>query len=440
MAAMAFIREYMAYSKIATSATTLATHCDSEGLIKRETRYDNAATTPASLYLKRDIDTTMSIAWQKKQLQLNITTHHVKSHQDTKNPGKPLTWPETLNVEADAIATQFLRHHQPQNSMIPLSPCPIYLCHQGQIYTGNERDILFYTLPREEFRTYLQMRNKWPADTTDSINWEVYSATMKNTPSNERKFRLKTVIRWLPTSKRLKYAGVDTDECAACKNQEDFDHVWQCPTRSAWRTTILNAVRAYLTTNHTDPTITTEIIKGMESYLHNTEPPQSQQNAIGWRQFFCNLQHKSFTKRQSEFSGADSPENNSTQWEIGLHKLIWQHIRQAWEIRNELIHNNSESHNSPRIRHRIQNEVRDLYKQAMDVSYKNRQIFRYDLNEMINFPTAALKAWVTNARPAIKRCIDTHKTNTRKGQKEIRSFLTQQTHNDPVAERNTAQC
>ena len=69
-----------------------------------------------------DIDLQLQLENSLDLLQnehyITIDTNHVMGHQDTKK-GKKLTWPETLNIEADRLASESEYAPKPPANHLP---------------------------------------------------------------------------------------------------------------------------------------------------------------------------------------------------------------------------------------------------------------------------------------------------------------------------------
>jgi hypothetical protein len=101
----------------------------------------------------------MTLREVREGLPFQLSSRHVKSHQDDKRDFADLTRPVQLNVLADHRATAVLdelRAARQTTEFYPLPACRGYLCDASGHITSRKIRTLRTELPEYELRVYLQ--------------------------------------------------------------------------------------------------------------------------------------------------------------------------------------------------------------------------------------------------------------------------------------------
>lgn len=176
--------------------------------------------------------------WYTIQDWKGFQINHVKGHRDTHAPAETLSLEAILNLEADALAGQYLRRY----------PAPHHKCH---LFTHTHAHLhldgrtITYRYPRSirnaesdmAMVSYLNGKYAWEEDTFAMINWNVHGKTIRS-QSRRKTHTIKFVHDILPTN-RIQHRWTNpqqSDKCALCQRAEETrDHLMQCEHAAEWR-------------------------------------------------------------------------------------------------------------------------------------------------------------------------------------------------------------
>ena len=85
----------------------------------------------------------------------------------------------------------------------------------------------------------------------------------------------------------------------------------------------------------------------------------------------------------------------------GLMDTIWTKLREAWDHRNELLHQPTDSANFTKERATLIQRTKKIYEQAANVSRTDQSIFNIPIEDRLKLPDPMLLQWVQNTEPAI---------------------------------------
>lgn len=132
--------------------------------------------------------------WHTVKEWSGLTIEHVKGHQDTVTPAESLSLEATLNVDADALAGQYLQHH----------PTPHYKCHlfphthahlhlDGHTITNQHALRICNADSDANMIRYLKDKYNWDEEATFTlINWNVHGKA--NRSQRHQKTHIKSFL------------------------------------------------------------------------------------------------------------------------------------------------------------------------------------------------------------------------------------------------------
>ena len=197
-------------------------------------------------------DIAKAIMETREELQIRMSTAHVKGHQDRgKAKRKGLSRQAQFNIMADAIAnraTQMTRGTPDQDVMITLPTAKIYIIDtsgpEQRVITGQERRTLLYRHLSRQYYEYLQQRWQWSHETMAAIAWTSREQAIKSLTPAMQIFVTKGSIGWLATNHKLhQWKETTVNTCPKCREVETNDHLWMCHKRKTYRDEVLGHLR-----------------------------------------------------------------------------------------------------------------------------------------------------------------------------------------------------
>ncbi len=110
----------------------------------------------------------------------------------------------------------------------PLPEFPV-LYHDGTPVARIPKQ-LKETIAVKEYKAFMCKKFDWSSATWDSIDWEIFKATLKQRPGHSVSLQ-KYLHGWLPVAQLVQHYGPDEITlCPDCHGQERQDHVLRCPS------------------------------------------------------------------------------------------------------------------------------------------------------------------------------------------------------------------
>ena len=132
--------------------------CDSKVAIRKVTQYDDHFSTTRRC--RPDYDVESAIKFIVEESRLKITWSWVKGHAKNKKTAAEMTWQETMNDEADTLATA--ARSLPERSVTPQRPDQIISVSQnGKALNGRLSQEIRYQCTANDLRSYWSTRYNW---------------------------------------------------------------------------------------------------------------------------------------------------------------------------------------------------------------------------------------------------------------------------------------
>ena len=149
--------------------------------------------------------------------------------------------------------------------------------------------------------------------------------------------------------------------CPICNEpDEDIMHVMTCrsPSASELRETQLQELQLWLRSRHTDPTITSFVIKGLRSWfrdpygdepLHYCPDPSTfraltSQLDLGWVALLCGYITNDMTNEQHKYFQNSRRKTHGNTWAKQLSLKLWAITYNLWKHRNQILHETDAVH------------------------------------------------------------------------------------------------
>ena len=250
-----------------------------------------------------DWDLTSSIVTAALTMK-GVELQYIQGHQDRTCEYEHLPLLAQLNVDADAMATQYQRNHgQSRPQVLLTDTAGVCLIIPEGSATKKYAHTIRYQAAAPALRQHIMERNKWTDHTFQTINWPAHGSALRER-IDKRTHLTKLVHGILPTGKVLHRKNMLRNQCPACQQcMEDWQHIMRCnsPARQTWRDSTTKAIQDKCTILSTRPALEKALIHGITGWLQSDDdtfyldPMQyhtdvrqavSQQNKIGWHHIF----------------------------------------------------------------------------------------------------------------------------------------------------------
>ena len=209
LSATRFLARINEFARNQTTAVPVTIVCDNLSMVRNvnrllpllestHTQFSNNDQHPTLVTMQPEWNVLHEI-WQTVKDWNGLQINHVKGHQVNNVPAETLSLEARMNIEADALAGQYLRRH----------PAPHYKCHlfaHAHLHL-DDQTITYKQLLRirnaesdVDMVNYLKSKYAWDDLTFDMINWRVHGKTIRS--QRHRKTHItKLVHDILPTNR-----------------------------------------------------------------------------------------------------------------------------------------------------------------------------------------------------------------------------------------------
>ena len=340
----------------------------------------------------------------------------VKGHQDKEKAYDRLTLAAQLNVDADKLAGDFMNDYPDKDyaTVHVLPSSGIQLNLPAGTITYNVKKELSWARTTEPMKQYMIKKYNWEEDTFEDIEWEAHRRAVNR--FHKRRITLNKYLgRCLPVGKvvhrrdPIRYRA----SCASCPEEcEEYDHVFQCPSRHEWRKKFLRGLRSKLEELDTELGLSEMVYAGIKGALTGVNPafPQELRNvaaaqeAIGWDHLFKGRMSKQWVERQAEYLGATATtKNNSMTWATSVIAYFFTHWFKVWDERNLDRHGRDYQERSNKLKDTAHREMAHLYTFEMYMPNNMRWIFGTPLEECLQWPLFRMRSWISNWETIIEK-------------------------------------
>jgi hypothetical protein len=325
---------------------------------------------------------------------------HVKGHQDRTVPLHKLSWPATLNIHADKLATDAMDHHRTRLTNIDVTNNPIRLQVNNKIITSNELDILRWRWREFELQEYLESRFHITKHELHTINWAAIHLARKKLPQTLIPFSVKLMIQWLPVGTRMAKYGNNMTMCYFCNDEEDFDHLFCCTKKRHQQSLFTEELDNELKRIGTANAIRVALLNGIKDWIAKTTTRNTdismtdairQQGAVGWHRTICGLFGNKWAKLQEH----SEPTRMGDSWQASVCSFMIRKAHDFWTERNSAMYDHDQKDKITREETEIISQVQHLYARQSEMShYDVQDIFVVPIEKRLTFAGATNKAWI----------------------------------------------
>ena len=360
---------------------------------------------------------------RRKIKQNKLQVYHVKGHQENKK--KNLTWAERLNTEADKLARE--AYTKPQTcGYLPTGYEILLYINGNRITTKISKEILrAATTP--DLRDYYTKKYKWTDESLDQMDWNAQHEAILTFPGKTQRMLHKHMHGWLPTGKQMHRRHNIVNKCPYCQKPEDENHMINCTGQQHEKDIFKKYMTQRLKMMQTEDNLRKTIITYLftRNGLITNEDPWikkiiTAQNKIGrymmWRGFITQ-QWGDYMEHYYR-KGAFEKQYSGTTWAKRLVTYIFTYDVEAWQRRNNKMHQDHK-HENPHRDKLIQN-IRDKYRRYEHKPEVLPCLYKHKLRTLLQKKTKYLLRW--NDLINEMENIEAVKKKRRAGQ-DIRKYL-----------------
>ena len=402
-------------------------YCDNQEAVDRSNSTDLPHLTD---YILHDYDLHCAIKQTRKK-RPTCKTIWIKGHQDDHSNTADLPYPTRLNIETDALATQY---HE-RNPHYLETPPTIHLYYNNHPVTWDYTKCVRFIATEEPLREHILTKHpEWNATTFKTIAWKAIRRASKRLPQHNQTRITKLQHRWIPTRKRMQDRDNSIDgRCPNCNTRqyETEDHIMRCPNEeiSSARELALVELTIAMSRVETPPDITHAIMYGIEKWIEQERnrrnptpilwPPtnyrydpvkhrhiadafESQCN-IGWDEM---IRGRISTKwgdiMQKHYHTTKAPRAlNRETWENMMISNLWTIFDNTWKARNGLLHGKNDTETRELLNTKLNKSIQDMYKyDRHTISPYDRRLLQTPLTTILHKNTAYKQAWLKSIQTA----------------------------------------
>jgi hypothetical protein len=370
-----------------------------------------------------DFDLEIAIQNTLTALPIAIKLHHVRSHQDRKQPRiHLLSWEAQLNIICDRLAGRQLETCELNPVVDPNPFCNAYVTAGNESVTGHVRNSLLDAASQPIITSYLSRRYDWEPATFASIDWDAHQSAIRSLSIPEHRFITKLIHKILPIGFRLRQRQAHMPAgCPSCEAPVEDDWHWiLCPSHQSWRDKQARLLASRLTSLKTHPGLKHLLLKAIKSLFHSGDCSFTgsvlsddesavidSQALIGWPHLIFGRFTTAWTQLQRNHVAAeklDKDKFSGPKWTAKIIKHIWRSLMAHWKVRNQALHGDTPQENDVTKRARLHPLVRNLYSRQNEIPHNDRgDMFHKPLDERLQQPLGILATWLSVATPAFQR-------------------------------------
>ena len=424
-------------------------YCDSKAALQRisDLSYAGFGTT---WRCRANYDLEAAIKGCLRDSFMQFTWVWVKGHARRRKQPLDFTWEESLNDDADILATEAREvrstpdsPHWPEQQISIEGP-------RGRISGRLDHEIR-YCCTATDLLSYWQQRFQWSKTQVNSIDLDgTRAASKKLRPDTARRIQ-KLRCGWLPVNSRESRSDPDrVSGCSACSTvnlvPETVDHVFQC-TAPSRRTALLARFSSFAVDfrgRKTSKSLIAALQAGATAWAEQREPPTVEslnlpenrlgdlirqayidQTSLGWNVLFRGFWVTSWRLAQEEqFRMYRSREIQDTGeiWAAQSQLWFYDTFEALWASRNEAEHGNDRDTERLIRLTKCERAVQRLYSKGEDLPYAERHPFRDPIEDLLQQPVQMQEIWIDKTTAFLRKAFQRQRARPR-GQPAITNFF-----------------
>ena len=431
---------------------------DSQSLLEALTIVPDYCPSPHALYGKlkkvEDLDVTcpewdlLSNILLELRKWPKLILRHVRGHQDRTTDYDRLSLLAQLNVDADAMATEYQCDHGASRPLALLTATAgVHLVSPKGSITSKYETAIRYQATYPDLFEHLRKRNGWSVQTANNINWKAHGTCLRKQIRRKSHYT-KLVNGVLPTGRHVYRADQLRNKCPLCKTvTEDWSHILKCrhPDREEWRTTMLTRWASKAPALKTRPMLQRILNDAIAGWFMSDTPDFQldpmvyptdvrrlihHQNDIGWHQVFLGRFATEWSEIQDIYyiqvnqEARDKKVKRTGQrWQVALIEFLWDQWWAVWERRNRDLHGSDAKSRAQAESREAHRTLRDLYDLRSRTDPHVQRVFHQDIHEHLAQPTWHTQNWIAVHGPLIRNNVRMASERAKAGMRSIRDYL-----------------
>ena len=395
-------------------------YCDSKAAIARVKRF--AMSTSYRTKMPDDADLVSIISTCHQNLRTLIRIHWVKGHQDEGNSKRPLSFASSLNIKADALATEYRKtgRLKPTCSVLHELDQGCSISINGERVTSQYDDSIRFHVNGYHLRQYVQEKQGWSDSVWDSVDFYTFGQHFRRLKPQQQVTWMKFVHSQLPTGARRYIQSPVKDErlglCPCCKEEpETTTHLLQCRCNKVFQPSLETLRSDICKVSHPASHL---IYSGLYSFFTQPDAPfepaidsypehlrslimeaLSSQRDIGWHQATKGFLSKKWRELASKslYNIGNSDQTKGLQSMKSTLDAIHAHCIRIWLSRNQALHSNDDDA-VQEIRSAERAEIQLLHGQPDSMRTADRYLCSRSLQKLLDSSPSTCRRWLRRVK------------------------------------------
>ena len=394
--------------------------CDSESMINTCKKYRGYKTIFPNNTLSAEWDIVAEILATLNLLPRSAhpKLEHIKGHQDDHVAYNKLSLRAQLNVDADALAEQWLADHPDwDHSRVPVLPTSGSQLNlpEGTV-THKLKQELYLARNEPIMKQHMMKKYQWDESTYHDVDWTSHGRALARLSRHRMKL-VKYLNNISPCGKvahrnNPKYP----EDCPSCGALvEDQHHLIHCPKRKDQRELWYKAIKQHTDDKKTPLPLQELLLQALRAILDQqstdeivgdqyTSEIAAAQKLIGWDQILKGRFSKKWAEFMDQHLGSEWTQKNSgTTWMTGLIQTMLQQWIDLWSVRNLDRHGGDYKAKADAQKRQAIREVTMMYEQYQGNVGPHEWIFQQTpLLQRIQQSTTAMRQWINTWQPILE--------------------------------------
>ena len=290
-----------------------------------------------------------------QELPVTVKLEWVEGHQDDGPEGssKPLDWWALQNIAMDEAAKDYWQLTHTLGSTNHMLKHEFFAAAVAHVkLTSFNKEAVHSSTNEAPIRSYWQTKHSISDQQWEDINWKAAQAAHHELPVGQRRFHAKFSTSHIATGKMMLLRKQwPHSKCPRCGSpDEDTRHVLQCPASTAQWTKSLQALKEWMTDQHTDPILAASIMRLLRGWRSGNPTPlfpsydpqrlsacQAQADLGAWNTFLGRISQQ-ITDCQHRYYQSQGSRRTGHRWTVALITKLQMVAWDMWDHRNGILH------------------------------------------------------------------------------------------------------
>jgi hypothetical protein len=359
----------------------------------------------------------------------------LKSHPQIRLHKLHSRCPETIKQQTEQTRLHKLEMSSIQRIYEDPLPSASLVINNQQI-TCNLEQTMRTAYASQTYREYLQKKHKWDDQTTEDIDWNLFSTTYTKLANNQRRTLTKFLHGWLPTNAHAGRATntLTQNTCPLCRETEETNpHFLECRNdQQLWEDAIQQIFAAsphpaatplihilHSTLNHPNENIP-DPPDDLPLHLY---PLYNAQHKIGFNQLVKGRWSKQWIEHYDQLTQTDQ----GLKWASSILRELWKAVLEKWKRRCTAAHQENET--TTDTAHKMADTQIDLiYDSFPQIDTVDRRLLQRPSEEIKKLPLKQKRAWIRRTQPHITESLQRAKTRQQMNTRPLTAYFATTTH------------